>query len=76
MREPLLRSEVPGIPCRCGKVRDVYDLGDRLAIVASDRISAQGFGSTRSVTDNASPEGRAENRRVEIVVQPAAPATP
>ena len=37
---PLLESHVPGYPCRRGKVRDVYDLGDRLAIVASDRISA------------------------------------
>ena len=37
---PLLRSEVAGIPCRRGKVRDVYDLGDRLVIVATDRISA------------------------------------
>src|ERR1700752_3174134 len=36
----LSRSEVPGYPCRRGKVRDVYDLGDRLVIVASDRISA------------------------------------
>jgi phosphoribosylaminoimidazole-succinocarboxamide synthase len=36
----LLRSEVPGYPCRRGKVRDVYDLGDRLVIVATDRISA------------------------------------
>ncbi len=40
--------------------------------IASDRISAQGLGSSRSVADNASPEGRANNRRVEIVVQPAA----
>ena len=40
MTQPLLQSEVPGIPCRRGKVRDVYDLGDRLVIVASDRISA------------------------------------
>ena len=37
---PLFRSDVPGYPRREGKVRDVYDLGDRLAIVASDRISA------------------------------------
>jgi phosphoribosylaminoimidazole-succinocarboxamide synthase len=36
----LLRSDVPGLPCRRGKVRDVYDLGDRLVIVATDRISA------------------------------------
>ena len=37
---PLLRSDVPGYPCRRGKVRDVYDLGDRLVIVATDRLSA------------------------------------
>ena len=37
---PLLQSEIPGLPCRRGKVRDVYDLGDRLVIVATDRISA------------------------------------
>jgi phosphoribosylaminoimidazole-succinocarboxamide synthase len=37
---PLLQSQVPGRPCRRGKVRDVYDLGDRLVIVATDRISA------------------------------------
>jgi phosphoribosylaminoimidazole-succinocarboxamide synthase len=36
----MLQSDVPGIPCRHGKVRDVYDLGDRLVIVATDRISA------------------------------------
>ncbi|HEV2948159.1 MAG TPA: phosphoribosylaminoimidazolesuccinocarboxamide synthase [Gemmataceae bacterium] len=38
--EPLLESEIPGFPCRRGKVRDVYDLGDKLVIVATDRISA------------------------------------
>jgi phosphoribosylaminoimidazole-succinocarboxamide synthase len=40
MSEPLFESHIPGVPCRRGKVRDVYDLGDRLVIVASDRISA------------------------------------
>jgi outer membrane protein OmpA-like peptidoglycan-associated protein len=42
--------------------------------IAADRITAQGFGLSRSIADNASPEGRANNRRVEIVVQPTAPA--
>ena len=37
---PLLQSEIAGYPCRRGKVRDIYDLGDRLVIVATDRISA------------------------------------
>lgn len=38
--------------------------------IASDRITAEGFGPSRSIADNASPEGRANNRRVEIVVKP------
>lgn len=41
MSQPiLLQSELPGIPVRRGKVRDVYDFGDRLLFVATDRISA------------------------------------
>jgi phosphoribosylaminoimidazole-succinocarboxamide synthase len=39
MSDALLQSELP-FPVRRGKVRDVYDLGDALLIVASDRISA------------------------------------
>jgi phosphoribosylaminoimidazole-succinocarboxamide synthase len=38
---PLLETQMPGLRLwRRGKVRDVYDLGDRLLIVATDRISA------------------------------------
>src|SRR5438552_3426021 len=40
MATPLLKSQIPGFPYRHGKVRDIYDLGDRLVIVATDRISA------------------------------------
>jgi len=36
----LLESHLPGVPVRRGKVRDVYDLGDKLLLVATDRISA------------------------------------
>src|SRR5205085_7733016 len=36
----LARSDIPGAPCRGGKVGDVYVLGDRLVIVATDRLSA------------------------------------
>ncbi len=36
----VLETNVPDFPRRQGKVRDVYDLGDRLVIVATDRISA------------------------------------
>ena len=38
--DTVLQTDVPGVPCYRGKVRDVYDLGDRLAIVVTDRISA------------------------------------
>ena len=41
MIDALLQTEIPGVePLMRGKVRDVYDLGDSLLIVATDRISA------------------------------------
>ena len=41
MLEAVLETSLPGLPPpRRGKVRDVYDLGDRLLLVATDRISA------------------------------------
>src|SRR3954452_20704554 len=41
MREPLLQIDLPGIPkIKSGKVREMFDLGDRLLLVATDRISA------------------------------------
>ena len=36
----ILQTEIPGQEPIRGKVRDIYDLGDRLLLVASDRISA------------------------------------
>lgn len=39
--------------------------------LAADRVTAQGFGMGSPIADNASAEGRANNRRVEIVVTPA-----
>ena len=41
MNETILQLDLPGIKkVRCGKVREVFDLGDRFLLVASDRISA------------------------------------
>lgn len=41
MTDPLLSTQIPGLPLHTmGKVRDVYDLGDTLLLVATDRISA------------------------------------
>ena len=36
----LLECAIPGLPLKRGKVRDVYDLGDKLLMVVTDRISA------------------------------------
>ena len=36
----LLTSNIENYPKKAGKVRDIYDLGDKLVIVATDRISA------------------------------------
>ena len=41
MNETVWETELPGLPPpRRGKVRDVFDLGERLLLVASDRLSA------------------------------------
>ncbi|MFO7907357.1 MAG: phosphoribosylaminoimidazolesuccinocarboxamide synthase [Planctomycetota bacterium] len=40
MKRSLLETSIDGLPVRSGKVRDVYDLGDQLLMVSTDRISA------------------------------------
>jgi phosphoribosylaminoimidazole-succinocarboxamide synthase len=40
MRRALLQTQIERFPVRRGKVRDIYDLGDRLLLVTTDRISA------------------------------------
>jgi phosphoribosylaminoimidazole-succinocarboxamide synthase len=39
--QPLVETKLDGLPLvRRGKVRDVYEIGDRLLLIATDRISA------------------------------------
>lgn len=40
MNPAVLQTHLDRFPCTRGKVRDIYDLGDRLVLVATDRISA------------------------------------
>ena len=43
--------------------------------VATEKIRAVGMGETQPIADNSTPEGRANNRRVEIIVGSAAATT-
>jgi outer membrane protein OmpA-like peptidoglycan-associated protein len=38
--------------------------------VAAARITAVGYGQSQPIADNATEEGRAQNRRVEILLTP------
>ena len=40
MVDTVLQTNITGFPRSQGKVRDIYDLGDRLVLIATDRISA------------------------------------
>jgi len=40
MAKVILKTDIPNTNPKHGKVRDIYDLGDKLLIAASDRISA------------------------------------
>ena len=40
MAKTVLQTQIPNTKPKHGKVRDIYDLGDKLLIAASDRISA------------------------------------
>jgi chemotaxis protein MotB len=36
--------------------------------IEPERLSAAGYGGFQPVADNATPEGRAQNRRVDVVI--------
>ena len=57
---------------RAESVRSILVAGG----VSPDRIESQGYGKTRPVASNASASGRAQNRRVEIVLQGGTSAAP
>jgi outer membrane protein OmpA-like peptidoglycan-associated protein len=43
--------------------------------IRADRVVSHGFGASHFVASNATTSGRAQNRRIELVVQPGTPPT-
>lgn len=52
----------------CGRAANVYRLLQGQGKISSNRMSAEGYGETRPVADNSTDAGRAQNRRVDIVI--------
>ncbi len=80
VRYPDSRIEVIGHTDNTGSAAYNYDLSQRRASsvaailqgagVAASRLSIIGAGEDQPVASNLTPEGRAQNRRVEIIIRP------
>lgn len=77
-QQPALRLEIQGHTDNVGAADANRRLSDARAAavkqylvanlaVASDRLTTSGHGDTKPVSDNATEQGRAQNRRVELV---------
>ena len=80
LRYPNSRIEVIGHTDNTGSAAYNQDLSQRRAVsvagvlrdsgVPGNRISAYGRGEDQPVASNLTPDGRAKNRRVEIIIRP------
>ncbi|NEX47663.1 OmpA family protein [Pseudotabrizicola algicola] len=80
IRYPNSRIEVIGHTDNTGSAAYNYDLSQRRAVAVSNvltqngvpfsRITNIGRGFDQPVASNATPQGRAQNRRVEIIIRP------
>jgi outer membrane protein OmpA-like peptidoglycan-associated protein len=80
LKYPNSRIEVIGHTDNTGSAAYNQDLSQRRAVsvagvlresgVPSGRLAAYGRGEDQPVASNLTPEGRAQNRRVEIIIRP------
>jgi len=80
VRYPETDILVKGHTDSTGSEKDNQDLSERRATmvknhlidrgVTHQRVTAMGFGETMPIASNDTPEGRAQNRRVEIEIKP------
>lgn len=78
-KHPNLQVQVAGFTDDVGDAAYNVDLSHRRAEavekylidhgIATERLSAKGYGEDYPIAPNDTPEGRAENRRVELIVQ-------
>jgi outer membrane protein OmpA-like peptidoglycan-associated protein len=77
-QQPALKVRIEGHTDSSGDAAKNLDLSRRRAAavkdalakqfgIAADRLTAEGYGSTKPLSGNETPQGRAENRRVELV---------
>lgn len=73
-----VEGHTDNVPIRSDKIRSNWELSTLRALsvvhflietgISPDRLSATGYGEYRNIADNNTAEGRAKNRRVEIVL--------
>lgn len=73
-----IEGHTDNVPIRTEFIRSNWDLSSLRALsvlyyfinsgISPDRLSATGFGEYKPVADNETEEGRAKNRRVEIII--------
>ena len=76
-KQPALKLRIEGHTDSTGDAAKNLDLSKRRAEsvkgalvklgISADRLTTEGFGQTRPMASNETPQGRAENRRVEFV---------
>jgi len=75
-----IRGHTDNVPIKYSKFRSNWQLSCERALgvleymeaqgFAPERLAATGYGSTRPVASNDTPDGRRKNRRAEIVIRP------
>jgi chemotaxis protein MotB len=79
-RQFQVAGHTDNIPIRSRRFPSNWELSSARAVnvarflieqgMSADRISAAGYADTQPVASNSSPDGRAQNRRIEIVLMP------
>ncbi len=74
----IVQGHTDNVPIRGGRYRSNWELSTARAFsvikrlteagVPAQRLAAWGLGENRPITDNLTPEHRAENRRIEVVI--------